>query len=122
MIDRLAAPPKADDAARLRDAVDDEANMTPGYAFQTGRDLHGVLGSLAGNRALELVQRVLLRLAGVLFERAGPSGSGRVTAQQLAEVDSAHRSLAEALIRGDHDQAADALREHLGSPSLTAGH
>jgi len=122
MVRRLEARPDADTVERLRGALTAEARLSAGYAFESGQDLHGVLGSLAGNRALELVHRVLLRLAGVLFERAGPAGAGRVTTQQLAEVESAHRGIVEALIRGDHDQAADRLRAHLGSPSLTAGH
>jgi DNA-binding FadR family transcriptional regulator len=122
MIERLAARPSVEDTEALRAALDTEATMGHGYAFESGHDLHGVLGSLAGNRALELVHRVLLRLAGVLFERMGPSGAGRPNAQQLAEVGSAHHAIADALIRGDHDQAAQHLRAHLASPRLAAGH
>ena len=122
MIERVAARPTASDATRLRGALDAEARLGPAYAFEGGHDLHGVLGSLAGNRALELVHRVLLRLAGVLFGQGLPSGSARPTTQQLAEVQSAHHSIAEALIRGDHDQAAQHLQVHLQSPTLAAGH
>jgi DNA-binding FadR family transcriptional regulator len=122
MIERLAAQPSADDAALLREALDAEARSTPGYAFEIGRDLHGVLGSLAGNRVLSLVHRILLRLAGVLFGREGPSGFLRPTAEQLAEVEAAHKSIAEALIRGAHNEAAQLLREHLESPRLSTGH
>ena len=122
MIDRLAARTSAEDAAQLRGALDAEARLTPGYAFGGGQDLHGVLGSLAGNRALALIHRILLRLAGALFEHAGPSGAGRPTAEQLVEVGSAHQGIAEALIRGDRDEAAQLLREHLASPRLSAGH
>jgi DNA-binding FadR family transcriptional regulator len=122
MIDRLAARPTADDAALLRGALDDETKLSPGYAFEHGRDLHAVLGSLAGNQVLELIQRVLLRLAGTLFERPAPSRTTRPTGEQLAEVQSAHRGIAEALIRGNHEDAARRLREHLGSPTLVTGH
>ena len=52
----------------------------------------------------------------------GPRASVRPTAEQLAEVESAHEGIAEALIRGDHNEAAQLLREHLASPRLSTGH
>ncbi len=122
MIERLAARSSAADAGLLRDALGAEASLGPAYAFERGQDLHGVLGSLAGNRALTLIHRVLLRLAGALFERSSPSGTGRPGAEQLAEVELAHRGIVEALIAGDHELAAQCLRAHLTSPTLARGH
>ena len=102
------------EAESIRTMLDVEARNGPARAFAEGHDLHAVLASLAGNRTLELVHRVLLRLAAVLFRRAGGRlVDGHPADPPLANVEETHRGIAEALLAGDADGAVRLMRSHL---------
>ncbi|MGH9025904.1 MAG: FadR/GntR family transcriptional regulator, partial [Acidimicrobiia bacterium] len=74
-------------------------------------DLHAVLAALTGNRVLELVARVLVRLSRL----HDGTRTARVRRAMRAEVNNAHALIAEALIEGDRDVARYRLRRHLES-------
>ena len=72
-------------------------------------DLHAAIASLGGNRALELVARVLIRLTR-LREAERPH---RARLEIRREVHRAHTGIVEALVAGDRELARHRLRGHL---------
>lgn len=74
-----------------------------------GHDLHVVLASLSGNRVLELIADVLVRLS-------RSHGQVPVDAEDplpTAEVIEAHRAIVEAIVELDQDLARHRMRRHL---------
>lgn len=111
IIDRVSTPLETGDAELIKQCLELEADVGAVRTFSLGNDLHALLASLAGNRALELVHRVTLRLAAVIFQQFAQPGVGVDDAP--AEAESAHRAIAAALISNDRDLAVRRLRTHL---------
>ena len=97
-------------ASRLQDVLDAERAASPEAFVVVGHDLHGVLASVSGNRVMELLVGVLVRLqrfhGAVPRERAGEP----VPTDEVVEV---HRRIVEAIVAGDLDLARHRMRRHL---------
>jgi DNA-binding FadR family transcriptional regulator len=100
----------AEGAGRLRDALEREKESTDAEFADAGHDLHGVIASLAGNRALELVALVLLRLTRLHQIRQLSESARRKVAE---EVPRTHEGIASAIIDGDGELARYRMGRHL---------
>jgi DNA-binding FadR family transcriptional regulator len=98
--------------ARLQAALDAEADATPAQLSVLGHDLHDVLADLSGNRVLELVVLVLLRLTRAHLPTADPSQADAGFSEHVRKV---HRQLVEAVLAGDAELARARLARHLRS-------
>jgi DNA-binding FadR family transcriptional regulator len=97
-------------AARLRDALEQEKSASDAELAEAGYDLHGVIAALAGNRALELVTLVLIRLTRLhQIDRL----SDAVRQKVKDEVPRTHEGIAKAMLEGDGELARYRLRRHL---------
>ncbi len=96
--------------SRLHDVLRREAEQTEQQHSFASMDLHAVLAALAGNRVLELVALVLIRLSRLhQIERLGPADREWVR----SEVLRAHSGIASAVGAGDRDLARRRMQLHL---------
>ena len=105
VIDRLdSAAVEALRAALAADAhAADEELAASGYAF------HAVLAALSGNRALELIARILIRLSRV---HTGPRLSKAVCCDLREQVQLAHEGVLEAVLDGDRELVRQRILRH----------
>jgi DNA-binding FadR family transcriptional regulator len=97
-------------AARLSQALEREKHPTDVEFADAANDLHGVIAALSGNRALELVALVLIRLTRLhQIDRL----SDAVRRKVADEVPRTHQGIAAAIIEGDSELARHRLRRHL---------
>jgi DNA-binding FadR family transcriptional regulator len=97
---------------RLQAALDAEAGATPAELSVVGHDLHHVLARLSGNRVLELVVLVLLRLSRAHLPATDPTGADEGVSEHVRRV---HRQLVESVLAGDAAAARTRLARHLRS-------
>ena len=110
MVDVVVDHLDADVEARLRAALTDELEAADDEFTAAAHDLHATLASVTGNRVLQLLALVLIRLSrlhevGVLSARA----RGRVG----AEVNRAHTAITDALVDRDRDLARGRMARHM---------
>jgi DNA-binding FadR family transcriptional regulator len=110
LVDLAMARLDEDGARQLGDAIERE-----GEAFAEGRaeivhDLHAVLAGLAGNRVLELVGLVLIRMCRIHQLDALPTAQ---LGQIRREVHRTHEGIAESMLAGDREVARHRMRRHL---------
>ncbi|HET6950052.1 MAG TPA: FCD domain-containing protein [Acidimicrobiales bacterium] len=98
-----------DGIATLQAALEAERAATTEEFVYLGHDLHGVLATVAGNRVLELLTLVLVRLS--RLRSAAPPGAPPTLPTD--EVMHVHRRIVEAIIAGDRDLARHRMRRHL---------
>ena len=106
------AAPRIDDeaAARLRESLERERNASDEEFADAVHDLHAAIAAIAGNRALELVTLVLIRITR-LYQLQELSDDDR---QKISdEVSSTHAGIVDALVDGDLDVARHRMRRHL---------
>lgn len=110
VLDLVTAKMDDDVAARLEEALAAErAASTIEYAVM-GHDFHAVLASVAGNRVIELLGLVLVRLTRI-HSAAPPEAAGApVPTQDAFHV---HERIVEAILAGDLDLARHRMRRHL---------
>jgi len=100
----------ADGVALLQDALEREASSSAAERAEVIHDLHAAVAAAAGNRVLELVALVLIRLSRLnQIERL----AARANAQIDAEVHRAHEGIAAAVEAGDHELARRRMKRHL---------
>jgi DNA-binding FadR family transcriptional regulator len=110
LVDLAAQRIDADGAARLRLALEREKSPTEAEFADAANDLHGVMAALSGNRALELVAVVLIRLTRLhQIDRLSDSARRKVA----DEVPRTHEGIATAIVDGDRELARHRLRRHL---------
>ncbi|MCU1454198.1 MAG: GntR family transcriptional regulator [Acidimicrobiales bacterium] len=95
---------------RLRAALVAEIEAPDEEFTSAAHDLHAVIASLSGNRVLELLALVLIRLSH-LHEVGTLSKRGR--ARVGDEVTHTHTKIADALISGDRDLSRHRMQRHL---------
>jgi DNA-binding FadR family transcriptional regulator len=100
----------AESEAELHDALELERKLSITEFADGGHDLHAVIARMAGNRALELVLLVLLRLMR-LHQVEKVTDEERAAA--ALEVSKAHRAIAAAITGGDVQLARRRMRRHL---------
>jgi DNA-binding FadR family transcriptional regulator len=99
-----------DGAARLRQALDREAKTPEEEQADVVHDLHAAVAGAAGNRVLELVALVFIRLSRIYqIDRLAPG----TREQMSAEVLRAHEGIAAAIESGDRELARHRMRRHL---------
>jgi DNA-binding FadR family transcriptional regulator len=98
------------DLSELQGALQSEDKLSLGEFADGGHDLHAVIAALAGNRALELVSLVLIRLMR-LHQVEQVTDEERAVA--AVEVSKAHGAIADAITDGDVEVARRRLRRHL---------
>lgn len=105
LIDRL------DDEADgvLRASLEAEETAGEEEMAEVVHDLHAAIASLGGNRVLELVARVLIRLTR-LREAERPH---RAQLEIRREVHRAHTGIVDALVAGDRELARRRMQRHL---------
>lgn len=108
-LDRVIA--HLDDAAvdGLEDALDVERRATLREFGDIGHDLHAVIARIAGNRVLELLGGVLLRLTWI--HQTPPAGKSRE--EVPGEVTRVHELIVAALVERDAELARLRMRKHL---------
>jgi DNA-binding FadR family transcriptional regulator len=110
LIELAARRIDAEGAERLSQALEREKHPTDIEFADAANDLHGVIAALSGNRALELVALVLIRLTRLhQIDRL----SDAVRRKVADEVPRTHQGIAAAIIEGDGELARHRLRRHL---------
>ena len=100
----------ADGMAGVREALDREAKTPEEEQADVVHDLHAAVAAAAGNRVLELVALVFIRLSRIYqIERLAPQAREEIS----AEVRRAHQGIAAALESGDRELATHRMRRHL---------
>lgn len=101
--------------ARLLGALEREATSDEDEQALVVHDLHAVLASAAGNRVLELVAFVLIRLSRLhQVERLAPKARDRIR----AEILRTHSGIAEAVIARDRELARYRMQRHLDALAM----
>jgi DNA-binding FadR family transcriptional regulator len=109
LVDLVAAGDHDVVAARLEAALAAEARATAAEMAEAVHDLHATLASLGGNRVLELLARILLRLTR-LQDRRRPAQARKAIRE---EIHKAHHGISQAIVEGDAVVARRRMRAHL---------
>jgi DNA-binding FadR family transcriptional regulator len=97
-------------AARLTEALEREASTPEEEQADVVHDLHAAVAAATGNRVLELVALVFIRLSRIYqIERLAPKARSQIS----AEVLRAHQGIAAAVESGDRELATHRMRRHL---------
>ncbi|HUC25545.1 MAG TPA: FCD domain-containing protein, partial [Streptosporangiaceae bacterium] len=103
-----AARIDADGVARMTDALESEAKAPAEAAVVHG--LHAAAAAAGGNRVLELMALVFIRLSRLYqIERLAPKARKEIS----AEVLRTHEGIAAAIESGDRELARHRMRRHL---------
>jgi len=95
---------------QLHEALENERGASDELFKEAAQDLHAVIASVAGNRVLELVSVVLIRLSR-MHEGGDVSSLARRSAG--TEVTRAHEAIVEGLVGGDKVASRRRMRRHL---------
>lgn len=119
VVERAAAALRAggDAAETVERALHSESGQGVALAFGHGEDFHTTLAGLTGNRALQLVHRVTMRLGWQFFWQATVNDTrpGAIAETLASTVGPAHRGIADALIAGDAELAVMRMRAHMNA-------
>lgn len=99
-----------EDEARLEQALDDERRATVEELRDLAHGVHSVLAGASGNRVLELLALVLIRLTRL---HQGPTPRRRVTRKAAAEQAEVHTRIVDAVVARDVELARMRVRNHL---------
>jgi DNA-binding FadR family transcriptional regulator len=109
IVDLVVERLDADGAAQLKMALEKERTVDSHDFPIVGHDLHAVLAHVSGNRVLELLSLVIVRLSQarttVVPKGAGPNPPG--------DVMRAHEGLVTAILAGDAELSRRRARRHL---------
>lgn len=111
VLDRVLATFDEAGADRLRAALEAERSASLDEFPVVGHDLHVVLAEVSGNRVLELLGNVLVRLSRI--HSAAPSDAPATLPTQ-AVID-VHQLIVEAVLARDADLARHRMRRHLAA-------
>jgi DNA-binding FadR family transcriptional regulator len=107
-----------DGAERLHTALEAERTVEDDQFLAAVHDLHATIATISGNRVLELLTVVLIRLSRI--HEVGEM-SGKQRRRVAAEVDRTHSGIAEALVARDVEAARRRMRRHLEAVSTFFG-
>lgn len=95
---------------RIYEALEREGSSSEAERAEAVHDLHAALAAVSGNRALELIALVLIRLSRLhQVEKLAPKARDRIR----AEVLRTHTAIADAVLAGDRDLARHRMQKHL---------
>jgi DNA-binding FadR family transcriptional regulator len=109
VLDDVLANLDATGESLLRDALEAERAATDEEFAVMGHDLHGVLAKASGNRVLELLTLVLIRLARI-HSAAPPDADGPLPTGDVMHV---HTRIVDAILAQDRELARHRMRRHL---------
>jgi DNA-binding FadR family transcriptional regulator len=111
---------RIDDAGRARvlDALERESGSSEGERLEVVHDLHAALAGVAGNRVLELVALVIIRLS--RMHQVAQLAS-RSVVRIRAEVDRVHSGIVTAVLDGDRELARHRMQRHLDAIRTITG-
>ncbi|MGB8403215.1 MAG: FCD domain-containing protein [Mycobacterium sp.] len=113
------APRLSDDGREAIEAsLRSEAENGLALAFSRGEDFHSVLAGLTGNRALQLVHSVTMRLGWQFFANFAEADKRFEAIARPSVIEPAHRGVADALIAGDTELAVMRMRSHMSDTSM----
>lgn len=119
VVERAAANLETNDnsAALIAQALVAESEQGMALAFSNGQDFHSTLAKLTGNRALQLVHRVAMRLGWQFFSQYALDDPrvGAFSAALPSTVGPVHTGIAEALLAGDTELAVMRMRSHMSA-------
>lgn len=98
------------DAASLEQALDAERAATVDELRDLAHGVHAVLAGTAGNRVLELLSLVLLRLTRI---HQGPEPRRAIAPGAASDLVQVHERIVEAVLAGDVEVARMRMRNHL---------
>ncbi len=110
LVELAAARIDADGEVELHNALDRERELSATEFADGGHDLHAVIAVLAGNRALELVTLVLMRLMRI-HQVEGVSDTDLSLAARA--VSKAHGAISRAITDRDGPAARRRMQRHL---------
>jgi DNA-binding FadR family transcriptional regulator len=99
-----------DDAGALRQALEAERAATTDELRDLAHGVHAVLSGTSGNRVLELLLLVLLRLTRI---HQGPTPRRKIDRRAANELALVHEGIVEAVVSGDVELARLRMRSHL---------
>ena len=100
----------AEDEAALRRALEAERAATPEELRELAHGVHAILANASGNRVLELLALVLLRLTRI---HQGPTARTKIDKATAADLARVHERIVEAVVDGDLELARLRMRKHL---------
>ena len=109
-VQRFDSDDGSDDGAALQRALDAERAATTDELRELAHGVHAVLASISGNRVLELLALVLLRLTRI---HQGPTPRTRLDAASASDLAMAHERIVAAVVEGDLELARLRMRRHL---------
>ena len=110
VLDQVLAHLDGDGVARIEEALEAERAATRTEFPVMGHDLHGVLARVAGNRVVELLVLVLVRLTR-FHSTTPPEAAGDPLPTE--EVITVHQRIVDAILARDLDLARHRMRRHL---------
>jgi DNA-binding FadR family transcriptional regulator len=110
LVDLTTTRLDADGEEELDTALEREHVLSVSEFADGGHDLHGVIASLAANRALELVTLILVRLMRI-HQIESVTDADRTAA--AGAVSKAHAAIAQAIIDRDGETARRRMQRHL---------
>ncbi len=108
-LDRVLDGLDSEGEALLREALEAEHRASRSEFPVVGHDLHGVLAHVSGNRVLELLVLVLVRLTRI-HSAAPADATDKVPTGDVMHV---HSRIVEAILAGDRELARHRMRRHL---------
>jgi DNA-binding FadR family transcriptional regulator len=99
---------------RVEAALEAERIATGTELRMMGHDLHGVLAGLSGNRVIELLALVLLRLSRIHASTPNQQPVSRVPTEDVVR---SHQKIVESIRNRDLDLARRRMRQHLDAVS-----
>lgn len=112
VIDRVAGRLQHN-GEELRSALSAMNEPNSATEIHPGVDWHSQMAALAGNRALELVHRVTMRLGWLFFSHGADANSTLHDMTRPELIEPAHQGVVEALLAGDSEVAVMRMRAHL---------
>ncbi|HEY8547819.1 MAG TPA: FCD domain-containing protein [Acidimicrobiales bacterium] len=110
ILDRAVERLTDDDVARLEQALAAERAATPEELRDLAHGVHRALAGMSGNRVLELLALVLLRLTRL---HQGPRPRREVDAERAKDLAEVHGRIVEAIAERDLEVARLRMRSHL---------
>jgi len=117
-LDRVVERLSPDDVVELGNALGAERGATDEELRDMAHGVHAVLAQVSGNRVLERLALVLLRLTRI---QQGPRPRRRVDKAAAAEIALVHEHIVAAVVDGDVELARVRMRRHLDSLSEFIG-
>lgn len=98
------------DVAALNEALEAERSANSEELRDLAHGVHAVLAGISGNRVLELLSLVLLRLTRI---HQGPTPRRKIGAKEAKELARVHERIVEAVVDRDPELARLRMRNHL---------